>query len=141
MSEWISVKEDLPEIPEGKHAVPVIGAMFDRFDFNNGQGGYHVDHGLYGEHATSLKPVFLFIQFSGGEYEPLDESYSNDMGIQLTHWMYEPSTGELEALQQEEKADDIMKARKEVEKNMKRGGITHTYNHEDGWKEEEKKSE
>jgi hypothetical protein len=105
MSEWISVKEDLPEIPEGKHAVPVIGAMFDRFDFNNGQGGYHVDHGLYGENTTSLKPVFLFIQFSGGEYEPLDESYSNDMGIQLTHWMYEPSVAGLEKLKEEKKSE------------------------------------
>jgi len=35
----------------------------------------------------------------------------------------------------QEEADNIMKHRKEVEKNMKRGGITHTYNHEDGWKE------
>jgi hypothetical protein len=101
--DWISVKDQLPEIPVGKYAVGIIGAMFDRFDFDNGQGGYHVHHGLYGEHDTSLKPVFLFIQFSGDDYEPLDENYSNDIGIQLTHWMYEPSTDELEALKQEEK--------------------------------------
>ena len=103
MSEWISVKEQLPVIPPGKVAVGIIGAMFDRFDFDNGQGGYDVHHGLYGEHDTSLKPVFLFIQFSGGDYEPLDENYSNDIGIQLTHWMYEPSTAELEKLKEEEK--------------------------------------
>jgi len=122
MSEWISVKEDLPEIPEGKHAVPVIGAMFDRFDFNNGQGGYHVDHGLYGEHATSLKPVFLFIQFSGGEYEPLDESYTNDMGIQLTHWMYEPSTGELEALQQDSPSNQLRRLMERIRPDVEVAG-------------------
>ena len=103
MSEWISVKEQLPEIPPGKYAVGIIGAMFDRFDFDNGQRGYHVDHGMYGEHESSLKPVFLFIKFSGGEYEPLNEEFWNDIGIQLTHWMYEPSTAELEKLKEEEK--------------------------------------
>ena len=99
--EWISVKDRLPEIPEDKYGVAIIGAMFDC-----GQQGYYVDHGLYGEHPSSLKPVFMFIQFSGGWYEPLDENYWNDIGIQLTHWMYEPSVAGLEKLKEEEKKSE-----------------------------------
>ncbi len=30
---------------------------------------------------------------------------------------------------------DILEARQKLEKNIKRGGISHAYSHEEGWKE------
>jgi hypothetical protein len=64
----------------------------------------------------------LFIQFSGGEYEPLDESYTNDMGIQLTHWMYEPSTGELEALQQDSPSNQLRRLMERIRPDVEVAG-------------------
>jgi len=78
--EWISVKDELPIIPEGKFAVSVIVAVYDPV-YAEGKAdprsGYDVYEAMY-------KSEEMFIEFSVNHedwWQICDE---------VTHWMYMP---------------------------------------------------
>lgn len=90
---WISVKDELPKIPEGKYGVSVLVVEFDsiyeEINPGHGQSVYEVIYGfIEGRNPVYDKgfdhPLFITLASgpSGTEWVPcMDE---------ITHWMYLP---------------------------------------------------
>ena len=79
MTKWISIKDELPKIPKGKHGIVVIAAVFDKIyeEINPGHG-YTVQ----------------ILQFSDGKFLDLTIGPNGwdfmEMLDPVTHWMYLP---------------------------------------------------
>lgn len=92
MMEWISVNDDLPVIPEGKHAVRVIVATFDSvYDELSGGNGYSVYQVFYGptKDKKFFNPDSLEFDFYEGYYGYKEFDYG-PTGDPVKHWMYFP---------------------------------------------------
>jgi hypothetical protein len=82
--QWISVKSQLPEVPESAFCVPVLVA-----DFNNGDE-YAVYEASYG-YLTEFKESKHFIT----QYHVADNAYIDITVDTVTHWMYLPEPPEV----------------------------------------------
>jgi len=84
--EWISVKDRLPEVPEGDMAVHVIVAEYD-----HGCNDYTVHAVMYGNCPKSdTFPSFKgFMQLYGGA-----NMFWGPLFDEVTHWMYMPEAPE-----------------------------------------------
>ena len=84
-STWVSVKDKLPEIPKGKHAVQVLCSVYDPIyeELNPGKGSSVIDCMFGGED---------FVEFTcgpkGAEWYPVID--------EVTHWMYYPKAARKE---------------------------------------------
>ena len=89
--EWINVKDKLPDIPEGKHSVRVIIAVYDGCYAeccNDVQKGYSVTDSNYGPPDPKTgytEPWFCNLVFGQTGWPHF--AYVDD---QVTHWMYMP---------------------------------------------------
>lgn len=84
--EWISVKDSLPVIPNGKQAVEVIVAEYD-----HGEPGYTVHSVMYGYCPKSeIQGEFTgFMQLMYGS-----KLFLGPLFDEVTHWMYMPEAPE-----------------------------------------------
>lgn len=90
--EWISVKDTLPEIPEGRYGIRVIVASFDHVYAEISGNGYDVFQASYGKIRD--RKGNLYPEFAGSELE-LDFYQVTEIGPypiidEVTHWMYMP---------------------------------------------------
>lgn len=77
-TQWISVKDRLPEVPAGKERIPILVAVDDGYSEN---GSVHsMDYGIYPPNVT--KPCFV------------DMSYGGYINPAVTHWMPIPKPPE-----------------------------------------------
>lgn len=87
---WISVKDKLPEIPEGRYAVSVLVAEFDStYEELNPGNGYSVYECSYGRHGNNK----LFDESKENDFMTLycgEEDCWGPTGDPVTHWMYLP---------------------------------------------------
>jgi hypothetical protein len=99
---WISVKENLPKIPEGLYGISVLVATFDRhYDECCPGHGYSVHEVIYGstrKRDGALTGPYLnsdlendFMSLEPGFYDDTDWIPTSDP---VTHWMYMPAPPE-----------------------------------------------
>jgi hypothetical protein len=88
--EWISVKERLPKIKDGHHAVKVLVAEFDSIYEELCPGhGYSVHECMFGKYPKSE----LFEASTENDFMALwsgKNSFWGPTGDPVTHWMYLP---------------------------------------------------
>lgn len=88
---WISVKDRLPEIPEGYYAVPVIVAEYDKCYaeiVGDKQKGYSVHQAQWTR--PHPKTGYEDYWFCGLVYGKDIEPYWDYLVDEVTHWMYKP---------------------------------------------------
>ncbi len=94
MSDWISVEDELPAIPEDKYGVHVIVAAFDSVfeEINPGHGysvyeyGYTRTIGRDGKVRKGYEGTTLDADFM----EFTDDGYALPSGDPITHWQHKP---------------------------------------------------
>lgn len=89
---WISVKERLPEIPDGDNAISVIVAEYDPC-----YEGYSVYECMYGNCPKAMGfPAFKgFMQLMYGmSKNGVREQFWGPLFDEVTHWMYLPEPPE-----------------------------------------------
>jgi hypothetical protein len=105
MNEWISVKDRLPKIPEGKYGVSVLVVEFDHTfeEISPGKGSsvYETNYGytrnkhgekfeMYDGYDIEEDFLMMYIENGNTSWGPiLDE---------VTHWMYLPEPPEREKI-------------------------------------------
>lgn len=95
--EWISVEDQLPEIPEGQYGVSVIAATFDLIyaELNDGDG-YSVHEVHYGSTRDRNGEQFGEYKGSSIEFDFMEiwncghDACWGPTGDSVTHWMYMP---------------------------------------------------
>jgi len=79
LKNWISVKDALPEIPEGKYSISVIVAVYDPV-FAEGKADPRSGYDVY--QVIFKDGQFVDIITANGEFYPISD--------EVTHWMYMP---------------------------------------------------
>ena len=90
--EWIDVNDELPIIPEGRHGISVLGAIYDEvYAELSGTDGYHVSLVMYSntkgcKHYLGKKEYdFMVLYYAGNG----DWGWGNSVD-NITHWMLLP---------------------------------------------------
>lgn len=97
---WISVKDSLPEIPEGKYGISVLVAEYDPIYEECCPGrGYDVNNCLYALVDYDKMPMFKGSIFADGTPAFMTIFYGKEstwgpVCDEVTHWMYLPEPPE-----------------------------------------------
>lgn len=114
MSKWISVKDNLPVIPEGQYAVSVLVAVYDYMYHEScgPKGAYtvcQIHYAKLNEHHKEGWELILGTSENMPEEEFVTRySSGNDKGCigpiidEVTHWMYLPEPPEVPPLKDSE---------------------------------------
>jgi len=72
---WVSVKDHLPEVPKGKHAVEVIIVVIEL------DGEHIVSHSMFSKDKGNFEELW---------YRPDGKYEWHLLSHEITHWMYMP---------------------------------------------------
>lgn len=93
---WISVKDALPEIPEGKFGISIITAEYDPVynEDHPKKPVYFIHEHHFGYVNYEKMPLFIGSRYPDGEpaFMECNSHYQwGPTGDKVTHWMYLPA--------------------------------------------------
>lgn len=93
---WISVKDSLPVIPEGRYGITVLVCQYDHVFQEISGSGLSVETSSYGYVNYDKMPMFKGSIYPDGSAAFMDWYFGSDGGCLgptgdiVTHWMYMP---------------------------------------------------